>query len=153
MSAPRSFKLAVKANTVEKDAEYPPVPYEFEEADGSVRVVTAHYPGDGSLTILLAATGEDVAENEIVGSIFSFFQDTFSSDDNRYIRSKVRTGEIPAEMLVAIVQDMIEGWTSFPTPPRPGSTGSQRSTGTRSTGRARDRVSTPQTSLPAGSAP
>lgn len=163
MTSARSFTLAAKAE-VEENA-YPPIQYEFidpeipepkEEGDPSnVRLVTAHYPGDGRLMMLLATAGSaasaSASEMEVAGEMFEVLQHSFDTPDYRFIRSLVASGRLPIDLVGEMIRDMMERWTTFPTKPASGSPQSPQATGTRSTGRSPGKGSIQQRSLPGAS--
>lgn len=163
MTAPRSFQLSVKANA--KKTEYEPRPYVFisatetekVEVDGveverpRERSVTATYPGDGAISLFMAAMGADADEVDVLATLFSFLESAFNRADYRFLRRMVRDEELEYEQLMELISDMMEGWMAFPTKPASGSTRSPQSTGTPSTGRVRGPGSTRQNSAPVDS--
>lgn len=155
MTAGRSFTLATKEAVKEKrDAQYEPREYRFVTEGGEEKVIVAHYPGDGALTLTIAATGAgdvEVQEAEAMLSIFELLKEAFSPADYRYLRGLIRTEALDIELLMEMIEDMMEGWLAFPTRPSPASRRSPAPTGTRSTGRVRGSAPTPQASLPVDS--
>ena len=164
MTAPRSFQLATKAKAKPK-GEYEPRPYVFISAteteivvvdDQEVerpaeRTVTANYPGDGTISLFLAAMGADAEEVDILATLFSFLENAFNQSDYRFLRKMIRSEELEYEQLMELIADMMEGWMAFPTQPASVSQRSQRPTGTSSTGRVRGPGSTQQSSAPVDS--
>lgn len=132
MTAARSFQMAAKANATPDD-EHKPVSFTLTDANGKDRTLTATYPGDGAI-ILVAATaaGTDVGA-EALNEIFAFIKESFSAADSAFIRSKFRSAEISPELLMDIIGDLMESWTSFPTQPPSASSPKRPSTGTKST--------------------
>ena len=151
MAAPKSFQLAAKAQVSEKDAEYEPITITLVDGEGEKKELVAHYPGDGALTLLMAASGPDSGPQEIASVTFATLEQTFSEADYRYIRQRVMSQELPVETVMEMFMAFIEEWTSFPTRRSSGSAQSQPTTGTRSTGRSPGKASTRAASLPAGS--
>lgn len=164
VSAPKSFKMAAKAGLSAHDEEYPPRDYRFVSATefdppkeegkkpkAKETVVTAHYPGDGNMTLFLAALGADDAEIDTLASVFSILENSLTPEHYKFLRQRLRAEEIDSNTLVAMVEDMMEAWLLFPTQPSSDSPKSRGTTGTRSTGRAPGTGSTQQGSLPAAS--
>lgn len=156
MSAPKSFQMAAKSTTEERDREYKPRDYVFVSAteflpltdeeieDGKVEpyeprktTVVAHYPGDGVMTLMIASMATDAEQADALGSIFSILEAAFSDQDYRFLRKKLRDEEIDSALLMGMIEDMMDAWLAFPTQPSSGSRSPQPSTGTRSTGRVR----------------
>lgn len=155
MSAPKSFQMAAKSTTEERDREYKPRDYVFVSAtefepltekeveDGVApyerrkTTVVAHYPGDGVMTLMIASMATDAEQADALGSIFSILEAAFSDQDYRFLRKKLRDEEIDSELLMQMIEDMMDAWLAFPTQPSSGSASRQPSTGTRSTGRVR----------------
>jgi hypothetical protein len=152
MTARRSFKMA--ANKSLDKPEQEDLEYEFEEPvediEGEeaeepqpvIRTVIAHYPGDGAVMMLLASAGDDINFTDKLGEVMSFIASSVSSSDMRYIRAGIRSGDIGSEVLLEMMSDMVEQWTTFPTKPSSASGKSPGSTGTRSTGRSPGKGST-----------
>lgn len=155
MTAGRSFQLATKAAVKEKrDAQYEPREYRFVTESGEEKVIVAHFPGEGALTLTIAATGAGDGEGQeadAVLAIFELLKESFSTEDYRYLRGLVRSEALDIELLMEMIEDMMEGWLAFPTQPSRASRRSVAPTGTRSTGRVRATTSTPQASLPVDS--
>jgi hypothetical protein len=154
MTAARSFTLAAKAEVEEN--EHPPISYELIDPDtGDRREVTAHYPGDGRLTLMLATAGSaesaDASDMAVAGEMFKVLQHSFDEPDYRFIRKLVADEKLPLDLLAEMMRDMMERWTAFPTKPSSGSASSPRGTGTRSTGRSPGKGSIQQRSLPVDS--
>lgn len=135
MSAPKSFQMNAKAAAGKQ--EYPPQSYELVDEAGEARTVVLNYPGDGSFGQLIAATGPDTEEQEAMSSLYAFMGEAFDHEDNRFIRAKIRSGEMDYDMVFNLVKDAMEVWSTFPTQPSRGSSPSRPRTGTRSTGRSR----------------
>lgn len=163
MSAPRSFQMAAKA-TSSPDREYEPRDYRFVSATDFTddpenpgqeipleTTITAHYPGDGVVTLLFAANAPDADPSELVGVVMTTLKAMFSREDYRFIRKHLSDEQIDLPTLMAIISDAMEAWTAFPTQPQSASSRSQRSTGTRSTGRAPGKGSTQPVSTPVDS--
>lgn len=162
MTAPRSFQLAVKAKA---KSEHEPRPYIFVsatdmetvEVDGAEvtrpkqTTVIANYPGDGTISLFLAAMGSDAEEVDVLATLFNFLERAFNRNDYRFLRRLVRDEELEYEHLMELIADMMEGWMAFPTKPASASPQSRAQTGTRSTGRVRGPGSTQQSSLPVDS--
>lgn len=146
MTAARSFKLAtLDAIKAERDT-YGTVAFDFdtEHPDGSVttRTCVAHFPGDGALMLLASSSGADAEMADSLSAVFALFEQTFSTADYKFIRSKIRSQELPARIALEMIGDMTEAWSGFPTQPSSDSPVSPPSTGTRSTGRAPSKAST-----------
>lgn len=164
MTAPRSFQLAVKAKA-KPASEYEPRPYifisatetEIVEIDGQEverpkeRTIVAQYPGDGSISLFLAAMGADAEEVDVLATLFSLLENMFNTSDYRFLRKLIRTEELEYENLMELIADAMEGWMAFPTQRASASTRSPQQTGTRSTGRVRGPGSTQLTSAPVDS--
>lgn len=140
MTARRSFKLATNAAA---DRGFPPIELEFEDPDsGEPIVLTANYPGDGTLMLAVSdITDEDSGVNSM-SSILSILRGALSDSDYRTLRGWIRSGALDVPTLGDILSDLMEAWTSFPTKPSSGSLQSQPTTGTKSTGRVRGAGST-----------
>lgn len=164
MSAPKSFKMAAKATPEQRDREYEPRDYRFVSAtefnppkeEGKKpkpveTVVTAHYPGDGVMTLMIASMGADSEEADAVASVFAILEASFNAKDYRFLRQRLKDEEISVDQLMDVIADMMEAWLGFPTQPASDSHRSQQSTGMRSTGRAPGAGSTQPASLPAAS--
>lgn len=164
VSAPKSFKMAAKATVAERDAEYEPRDYRFvsstefdppkeegKKPKPRETVITAHYPGDGIMTLMIASMGSDSDTADAMASIFSILEASFSAKDYRFLRDRLRNEEISTELLMDMISDMMDSWLSFPTQPPSDSPKSRPSTGMRSTGRAPGKGSTHSDSLPAAS--
>jgi len=151
MAAPKSFQLAAKAQVSEKDAEYEPITLTVVDADGEKHDLVAHYPGDGAVTLLMAASSADGGAQMIVGTIFATLEQTFSAEDYRFIRQRVLSEELTIDMMMEMFQSLIEEWTSFPTQRSSDSPQSPPTTGTRSTGRSPGKGSTQRNSPPVAS--
>lgn len=162
MSSGRSFMMAAQSATEEKAAEYERPVYEFvdevvsvdengdEQVERSVRQIETSYPGEGPLALMIASINTDSSENPI-GAALAFLDTTMSQADYRFIRKALRENRVDFDMLMDMIQDMVETWSTFPTKPQRGSTRSQPATGTRSTGRAPGSGSTRSSSRRAGS--
>lgn len=166
MSAPKAFQMDAKAQLGDQDDEYAPCVYvltsfpeDIEDEDGNVttaepetRTITAHYPGDANLTLLIAATSVDADDQQSIGQVFAFLSKVFDREDHKYIRQHYSSGEISIRLLIDFLKDMVEEWTTFPTQPRRSSSPSRASTGTRSTVKQqRKPASARSASRPAGS--
>ena len=144
MSEARSFKMAAKAAASDKKV-YDPIPFDLEQADGTVHRVEAKYPGDGSFILLMAVNSPDATSAEYLGTLMSFVQKMFSREDYRYIRARIADEELDIDQLGQIIWAAMEEWgetSDFPTKPESGSSTSQQPTGTSSTGRVRGPGST-----------
>lgn len=135
MSAPKSFQM--NAKRAADKTEYAPQTYRLVDADGNERDVVLHYPGDGSFGQLIAATGPDTDEQDAMSSLYAFMGEAFSDEDNRFVRSKLRSEELTYELVFDLVKDAMEVWSTFPTKSSSASSTSRPRTGTRSTGRSR----------------
>lgn len=141
MSAGKSFTLAAKKKLApEPNGEYDSRSYTFESEAGKKRTIIANYPGDGVMTMLIAASGGGLAN--MTAEVFRVVDNSFSREDARYLRQLVANEELTVDQLMEIVKDMVEGWTAFPTQPSSDSEPSPSSTGQRSTGRVRGKGST-----------
>lgn len=150
MSEARSFKLAAKSAAGVK--VYKPVPFDLQQADGTVRRVEANYPGDGSFILLMAVNSPDASSAEYLGTLMSFVGKMFSREDYRYIRERISDEELDISQLGEIIWAAMEEWgetSDFPTKPDSGSSTSPQPTGTSSTGRVRG----PGSTLSASEAP
>lgn len=149
MSAVRSFQMAATEAIEQRAEEYEPLEYEFVDIiDGkkTTRSVVATYPGDGAMALL-----QGRAADNPTGELFSFLSRVLKHSDFRFIEQGFAKDKIALEHIMAMVQDMVEEWTSFPTQQPSVSTPSRPRTGTRSTGRAPGAGSTRSSSRQDGS--
>lgn len=148
MSARKSFQLASKNREADK---HKIVELEFQDPDdpeGEPLVMKAHYPGDGLIMVAIAdATSED-SDGGSMNAIMSILKGALSIEDYRTIRGWIKAGDLPADAVGDIFEDLMEEWTTFPTKPSSGSSRSRNTSGTRSTGRARSKELIPATSNP-----
>lgn len=139
MTAVKSFQMAAKKEAGRE--EHPALEYEFLTPEGDARTVTARFPGDGALMLLIAASGgEDgmAAATEL----FALLAETFDEADMAFLKKSYRSAILDTDMLMDLVMDMVERWSSFPTQPPSDSSPKRPSTGTKSTGRAPGKGST-----------
>lgn len=164
----KSFQLAKRKSAEDRDAQYPPISYEFvdDEPEGgwpidddedsetfgqpiiAKRTLVAHFPGAGVFDVLIAQTGmADIDGQAIAGSLFAALKSSFIENrDYEYLKAKVESEELETAQLMDLIEDMIQQWAAFPTRRSSGSTRSQRRTGGRSTGRVPATASTPAAS-------
>lgn len=151
------FRVAARARRDSPDGKpNVPVPVDvYDDQDQLIetRTIDFRYPGDGAAMLLVAATGEDMDETEIISSLFKFLSRCISQEDNRFLRAQLGAGEIEAEDLSNMIGHVMEQWNGFPTRLNADSPQSPPSPGGSSTGRVVGPGSTLQQSPPIASSP
>lgn len=103
-------------------------------------------PTQEQLLLAFAMGGrEDSTVGDEVSAIFSFMKDTLPDNEYKVLVRRFRDPNddtVNSDLLIEIFQMLMEEWQSFPTQQPSGSSGSQGSSGGRSTGRARGKGST-----------
>lgn len=145
---PRSFRRAVekKART-----ERPTVVFTLDwvddENDEVIRSDEFHatMPTEESLFLLMATAGDDeMSAAAEAASIMGIFKDSLPPEEYSTLRMRLRDPEddVSLEVLQEVIPWLMEQWTTFPTQPPAGSSGTRRTTGGNSTGRVRGKGST-----------
>lgn len=108
------------------------------------REIDIEYPGTGQVVYMTAELSE--AQNDInqVGGLVQFIYHLMEPDDAQYVRQQLldRRSGFDAEEVLALVEYLVEEWSSRPTEKPSASSPSQRTAGSTSTGGARRKVST-----------
>lgn len=151
-SAPQGFRSRVKDRvTNERRTVTFFLETTDEDEDGKEFVVrrddfTAVAPTEEQLMLILAQGGRDDANvADEMASILDLFKITLSAREHRVLMKRLKDPEdleVTMETLVDIFEWLMEQWQDFPTQPPSGSSTSQGSTGTKSTGRVRGKGST-----------
>ena len=122
-----------------------------EDEDGveyevSRDVYHATTPTEEQLFLIFASGGrEDASIGDESAAVLGFFRDALPDGEYRRLVKRLRDPDdldIDAQLLAEIFQWLMEQFQDFPTTPPSGSSGSQASSGARSTGRARGKGST-----------
>ena len=115
------------------------VTFEFEVREGEFVEMTAAPPTSGQLALFTAHQFDKGSGS--VRAMFDLLAAILSDEDYAVIEQQLHEG-LDVMVLVEVVQWLIGEWTARPTTPPSASTGSRRTTGTRSTVKQRPRAST-----------
>jgi hypothetical protein len=102
-------------------------------------------PTDERLFVVAAATGsEDDSVAAEAAAVMELFRDIMPADEYKTLRSRMLDpdDDVSLEMLQDVMIWLMGEWSTFPTKPALDSSGSQGSTGVKSTGRAPGKGST-----------
>lgn len=151
-SAPQGFRSRVKDRVTKERAK---VAFYLETTDedenGEEFVVrrddfVATAPTDEQLMLLMAVGGrEDSSIGDEASAMLDFFKAALPADQYKVLLGRLRDPDDPdvdAESLGEIFQWLMERFQDFPTTQPSASSGSQGSSGARSTGRVRGKGST-----------
>ncbi len=152
-TAPQAFRRKLTDRLAPEKREIILVPietYEEDEEGNEVLVNRDEYnftrPTQEQILMAFAQGGrEDSSMGDEISAIFSFLKDTLPLPEYKRIMARLRNPEdtaVDTDLLIQIFQFLMEQWTTFPTQPPVGSSGSQATSGGRSTGRARGKAST-----------
>lgn len=99
--------------------------------------VKAYRPDDGQLAVLYAMTGRHTDTTDKIAGTVNFFFGLLDDESHTHLAKRLmdRRDEFGIAKVNEILQYLVEQWSGRPTRPSPGSSGSQRSTGQKSTRR------------------
>lgn len=146
---PKSFQVALNraANTAQEQPEAPkPLPFTF--ADDPDTELQIYLPDESQVAILLSVTDGMTTGSTQVSTFINLFMDLLDEEYQPYVRRRLlsRADKLGVMDLLPVIQWLVEEGVGRPTEPSPDSPPSPASTGPRSTGRARRKVSTPSSS-------
>lgn len=125
-----------------------PITFEFEVREGEFVEMTAQPPTTGQLALFFAHQYEGGTGG--VRAMFDFIAAVLDDRDYRIIEQKLHEG-LDVAVVIEIVQYLTSEWSARPTLPSRASSGSRRSTGTRSTAKLQAAGSTSLNSHPTDS--
>lgn len=107
--------------------------------------LVARAPGPGQMTLLLAAVGDTITDQQSVADSINWLFSLLEGEDRRHLKVRLLDNEDPfgAEEVAAILQYLIEEWSGKDSDKRSDSRSSRSRTGARSTGTRSTRASTP----------
>lgn len=110
-----------------------PITFEFEVREGEFVEMTAQPPTTGQLALFFAHQYDTGTGS--VRALFDFLSSVLEPRSYRIIEDQLHDG-LDVAVCIEMVQYLTEQWSARPTKKPPTSSGSRRSTGPRSTGRA-----------------
>lgn len=127
MSASKVFTTAAR----DSDYDDEPADVEFRLDD---RELTAIFPGDGQVAMLMAETSRHQDLQTKVAGAIDFFQSCFPDDQAAHLRTRLLTKRDPfgIQDVQDIVEYLLEEWSGRPTRSPSGSTRSRSNGGQRS---------------------
>lgn len=151
-TAPQGFRRRVKDRVAKERTEIPFFLETVDENEEGEEIVVrrddfvAKAPTDEQLMLMMALGGrEDSGVGDEVAAMLDFYKAVLPANQYKILLGRLRDPEdldVDAETLAEIFQWLMEKWQDFPTTPPSGSSGSQGTTGARSTGRVRGKGST-----------
>jgi len=115
------------------------IPFEFEIRDDEFVQMVAHPPTSGQIALFLSQQTQ--GGHRSVAALFDFLAAVLEQSDYDAIEAQLHDG-LDVQVTVEIVEWLISEWSARPTRPRSGSPRSPKTTGSRSTAKRLNAVST-----------
>lgn len=112
-------------------------------------IYKAYQPTDGQYAFVMATTGKHASTQDQIAGQVNFFLSLFEQEDADALARRLLDREDPfgLEEVTEIFTAMMEEWTGRPTQSSSGSSGSQRTTGRKSTPRTQKSISSASPSI------
>jgi hypothetical protein len=124
-----STKSFITAAEQSGNDDIPPIDFTLDKHG-----LTAYFPGDGQVAVLMAETSRHQDMRTKVGGAIDFFQSVFDAEEAAWLRNRLldKDDDFGLPTIQEIIEWLLEEWSANPTQSSSASTRSRNSGGPRS---------------------